>query len=235
MLQASLTGEVGALSVRVELAIEPGPQLLIGPNGSGKTSVLLMLLGVLPVREGRVALSGDSLLDTSRGIDVPVERRGISYVPQDYGLFPHLNVAQNLAFPLSGDRAIAERVAAALSEFGLTELARRSVRELSGGERQSVALARALIAESRALLLDEPLSALDVGARRRVRRRLVDELRRLALPSLIVTHDLADALEFDAPVVVLESGKVVQRGRLDELRAHPATEFVAEFTALTRT
>ncbi len=229
-LSATLAGRVGELEIQVELRAADGPLVLIGPNGAGKTSVLLMLLGVLPVARGRVTVGDEVLLDTATGRDLPAEARALGYVPQNYGLFPHLDVAENVAFSL-GRAARREQVAvrAALAEFELTELALRSVAELSGGERQRVALARAFVARSRALFLDEPLSALDVGARRRVREVLVGILRKWNEPCVIVTHDPADAIALGHRIAVIEAGRVSQTGTWKELSAAPASDFVAEF------
>ena len=166
-----------------------------------------------------------------------MEQRQLGYVPQGYALFPHLTVRQNIAFALgsaarAGDRRIqAQRTAAVLGELALEALADRYPATLSGGERQRVALARALSVRPRALLLDEPLAALDVSARREVRVFLASVLARLGLPCLIVTHDPDDAQALAHQILVLEAGRVVQSGTWESLRAAPASRFVAELTS----
>ncbi|KYF63548.1 molybdenum ABC transporter ATP-binding protein [Sorangium cellulosum] len=242
-LRARVTARIGRLRLDAELETGRGTLALVGPNGSGKTSLLSLLLGVLPVERGRVDVGGAVLLDTEAGVDVPVEERGIGYVPQDYALFPHLTVRENVAFAVrssasrrSGvDRAArAERVDAMLHELGVAALAHRRTQALSGGEKQRVALARALSVGPRALLLDEPLAALDVHSRREVRTFLAETLRALALPTVVVTHDAADARLLAHRVAVLEAGRVTQAGTWDELAARPASRFVEELVASAR-
>jgi molybdate transport system ATP-binding protein len=232
-LHARLSGRRGALRIELELRCEHAPLVLVGPNGAGKTSVLRMLLGAPSPDSGTIVLDGRTLFDAAQRIDVPIERRGLGYVPQGYALFPHLSALDNvaLAFALreqGGTRdAQRERARALLARFDAERLADRKPRALSGGEQQRVALARALAAEPRALLLDEPLAALDALARRELRARLADDLARLDLPTVIVTHDPADALALGSQIAVLEAGRIVQHGTPDELRSQPATPFVA--------
>ncbi|WP_437578721.1 ATP-binding cassette domain-containing protein [Sorangium sp. So ce887] len=239
-LRARVTARIGRLHLDAELETGRGTLALVGPNGSGKTSLLSMLLGVLPVERGRVEVGGAVLLDTRAGIDVPVEERGIGYVPQDYALFPHLSVRENVEFAVRSaasrrrGAARAERVDAMLHELGIAALAHRRTQTLSGGEQQRVALARALSVSPRALLLDEPLAALDVHSRREVRAFLADYLRALALPTIVVTHDAADARLLGQRIAVLEAGRVTQAGTWEELAARPASPFVEELVASAR-
>jgi molybdate transport system ATP-binding protein len=230
-LEVELRGTIGDLSIELALTVSGGPTVMVGPNGAGKTSALMMILGALAPAQGRVALDGVVVFDRARGVDLPVERRGIGYLPQRDVLFPHLDVLGNVAYGLAGwPRAERTRRAlATLGELGLEALAARRPDQLSGGEAQRVALARALAAAPRALLLDEPLAALDVSLRREVRGFVAAHLRRLAIPTLIVTHDRADAEAFDGDVIVVERGRVAQRGRLPELAAGPQTDFVRQF------
>lgn len=234
-LEARLRARVGSLQVDVALDTGPGTLVLVGPNGAGKSTVLSLLLGALRVEEGRVAVGGEVLLDTALGVEVPLEHRRLGYVPQDYALFPHLTVAENLAFALASgpgalDRAGRDqRVVELLGELALGVFRDRRPETLSGGERQRVAIARALAASPRALLLDEPLAALDVHARADVRRFLRDTLERLALPTVLITHDAADARLLGHRVAVLEAGGVTQVGPWQALVEGPATPFVASF------
>jgi molybdate transport system ATP-binding protein len=194
--------------------------------------LLELVLGARPAEHGRIAIGSEVLLDTERGFELPLEQRRLGYVPQDYALFPHLSVRDNVSFALGSARKVSsaklrERVAAALSDLDLLALADRSVQGLSGGERQRVALARALVIEPRALLLDEPLSALDVHARREVRALLASHLQRLGLPTWVVTHDAEDARVLGQRIAVLEAGRIVQVGSYEELAGNPGSRFVA--------
>ena len=233
-LEADLRGRAGSLDLDLRLSLERGPLVLAGPNGAGKTSALLLLLGLLPPRAGRLLLDGRTLFDSERGVDVPAEERRLGYVPQDYALFPHLDVHENIRFGLDGrlSRAqAASRAHAAAEELGVRHLEERRPGSLSGGERQRVALARALATDPKALLLDEPLAALDAGARRQVREFLASRLRDLRIPAIVVTHDAADAAALGPRVAVLEKGTIVQVGSLAELRERPASGFIAHFSA----
>ena len=226
---------LGSLQLDVDLRGGDVPLALVGPNGSGKTSLLRIVAGALPARQTEIEVGGEPLVSSRRGIRLPVERRRVGYVPQGFGLFPHLRVIDNVAFGLSTgaerqNRHGRKRTALAmLQQLDCAELADRMPTDLSGGERQRVALARALVTKPRLLLLDEPLSALDVGARGKVRRFLAERLRDLPCPTLVVTHDARDVAALAAQVCVLEGGRIRQRGTLADLRTAPATSFVAEF------
>jgi molybdate transport system ATP-binding protein len=233
-LQARLSARVGDLVIDVTLDTAPGTLVVIGPNGAGKTSLLSLLLGVLPVAAGRIDVGG-ALLDTERGIDVPPELRRLGYVPQDYALFPHKNVLQNVEFALACSAHATTRedrrrhAEDLLAEFGIAAVAGRRPADLSGGEKQRVALARALAVRPRALLFDEPLAALDVHSRAEVRAVLAAYIARVALPTLVVTHDARDARVLGDRLLVLEGGRVTQTGTWDELRSRPASGFVESF------
>ncbi len=197
---------------------------LVGPSGAGKTSVLRVIAGLARPDAGRVELDGETWVDVERGIFLSPERRRVGLVFQEYALFPHLSVRQNVAF---GGK---ERVDDLLERFRLTKLTAARPRELSGGERQRVALARALAREPGVLLLDEPLSALDAHTKATVRVELEELLRSLELPTLIVTHDYEDAAALAETVGVLVEGRLRQVGAPEELVARPADPFVASFT-----
>ena len=201
--------------------------MLVGPNGAGKTQTLMMILGATRPSRGRVTLDGRPLFDDERGVDLPVEQRRIGFLPQRYALFPHLDVLSNVGYGIAAPSRDERRRLARemLRELDAEALATRRPAELSGGETQRVALARALASRPRALLLDEPLAALDVSLRRDMRRFLAERLRAWSLPTVVVTHDRADAEALDGEVVVLEAGAVVQRGRLAELAARPGHPF----------
>jgi molybdate transport system ATP-binding protein len=197
---------------------------LVGPSGAGKTSVLRVIAGLARPDSGRVELDGETWVDAARGVFAAPEQRRVGLVFQEYALFPHLSVRQNVAF---GGR---ERVDDLLERFRIAHLAASRPRELSGGERQRVALARALAREPGVLLLDEPLSALDAHTKATVRVELEELLRGLELPALIVTHDYEDAAALAETVGVLVEGKLRQIGAPEELVSRPADPFVASFT-----
>ncbi len=235
-LSVDFEGRVGPLALRAAFDTSRGTVVLTGPNGAGKTSVLLMLLGALTPERGSVRLNGSTLFDAERGVNLAVEARSIGYVPQSYGLFPHLSAAGNVEFALACKkpalprRERQQRTRALLSELGLLELAAQRPHSLSAGERQRVALARAMASEPKALLLDEPFAALDIGTRRKLRVLLREHLERLSLPTVVVSHDAEDARALGRQIAVIEGGSVVQVGSWSELETAPASHFVRELT-----
>jgi molybdate transport system ATP-binding protein len=187
---------------------------LIGPSGSGKSTLLKALAGLLPDARGHLRVDGATLLDSAQHIDLPARERGIGFVFQDYALFPHMTVFQNLMFGVHrmGTRASAadqQRVTALLEQFGLMSFRDAQPRHLSGGQRQRVALARALAPQPRLLLLDEPLSALDIPLRERLRSELAELLERVQVPVLLVTHDPQDVRALTQAAIQLDQGRVV--------------------------
>jgi molybdate transport system ATP-binding protein len=213
-------------SFRLELALAVGRETfaLVGPSGAGKTSVLRAVAGLVRPERGRIALNGRELLNTEAGIDRPPEERRVGFVFQEYALFPHMTVEQNVAYAGQG------RAAEVLERFRIAHLAKARPDELSGGERQRVGLARALARRPDVLLLDEPLSALDTHTRASVRAELRSILDHLDLPVLLVTHDFQDAAVLADRVAVLVEGRILQVGRPAELIASPSDVFVASFT-----
>lgn len=205
---------------------------LAGPSGAGKTTALRIVAGLGLPHRGRVACDGEVWLDTTRGVNLAPERRRCAYVFQDYALFDHLRAWQNVAYPLCGlPRARRRRRAYELLErFGMGARADAHPRTLSGGERQRVALARALARDPRAMLLDEPLSALDARTRGTAGRELAAVLRELGVPTLLVTHDFAEAASLGDEVGVIDAGRIVQRGTPSQLAMAPRSAFVADFT-----
>ena len=213
---------------RLEVALEVGAETvaLVGPSGAGKSTILRAIAGLLRPADGAVTVGEEVWLDTKTGIALPPERRSVGLVYQEYSLFPHMTVAENVAY---GGRA---HVGELLERFGLEQLARARPGALSGGERQRVALARALAREPRVLLLDEPLAALDTQTRAALRAELGERLGQLGLPTLLVTHDYGDAAALADRVGVLVDGRIVQLGTPAELVAAPASPFVADFTGV---
>ena len=233
----SVAGRVrrGEFELDVGVRAEPGDVLaVLGPNGAGKSTLLRVVAGLLALDAGEVRL-GETVLDDGRNFVDPQQRR-VGVVFQDHRLFPHLRVLDNVAF---GARARGVRAAPArsgaqdwLGRLGLADLARRFPRELSGGQAQRVALARALACEPDALLLDEPLAALDVQTRAEVQGELRRHLGAFAGPTLIVTHDPIEALLLAGRIVVLERGGVVQEGSPAEITSRPLTPYVAQLVGM---
>lgn len=227
--------ELGPMRIDVELEGGPDPVALIGPNASGKTSILRIMAGLLRPAHAEVVVGERTLCSTRGGVDLPAHERRIGYVPQGSGLFPNLCALDNVAFGLSvrrprKPRAERRRLAlATMRQLGCAHLAERWPGELSGGERQRVAVARALAIRPSLLLLDEPLAALDATARRSVRAFIALHLREAACPSILVTHEPRDVLALDATIIALEAGRIVQRGTFNELSDAPATAFVEAF------
>jgi molybdate transport system ATP-binding protein len=233
VLRVEANTRLGTLELDVELSAGSGKCLaLAGPSGAGKSSLLRVIAGLLRPGAGRVECAGTVWLDTTTGVNLPPEERRCGYVFQDYALFPHLSAWKNVAYPLR-DQPRAERrrqAVALLDRFGLADLADASPSTLSGGERQRVALARALALKPSALLLDEPLSALDTRTRAGAARELGAVLRDSGVPALLVTHDFTEAALLGDEVGVIDNGRVVQQGTAAELAASPASAFVADFT-----
>jgi ABC-type sulfate/molybdate transport systems ATPase subunit len=229
-LRLDFTHPLRSFDASVSLAVEEGVTVaLVGPSGAGKTTVLRVVAGLLRPHRGIVALGNRTWLDTSAGIDIPPERRGVGYLFQEFALFPHLDVLANVRFGARPGSPVDEL----LERFRIAHLARARVRELSGGERQRVALARALAFQPGVLLLDEPLSALDAHTKAAVRIELHELLDDLALPTILVTHDFEDAAALADTVGVIVEGRVLQTGTAAELVAAPADPFVAGFTGAT--
>jgi molybdate transport system ATP-binding protein len=202
---------------RLDLAFEaptPGVIALFGRSGCGKTTVVDLIAGLRPADAGRIEVDGATLLDTARGIAVPAERRRVGYVFQDGRLFPHLDVRGNLEYGWRRNRDGAARVGCdeVVTLPGLEALLGRRVQQLSGGEKQRVALGRALLAQPRLLLLDEPLAALDQARREEVLPYLERLRDQLALPMLLVTHDYDEVLRLATHVVLMDGGRLLAQG-----------------------
>jgi molybdate transport system ATP-binding protein len=233
-LKARLKVNRGAFSLEVQLDIDQGETVaVLGPNGAGKTTLLRSLAGLVPV-EGRVELAGEVLEDSALRLRVPTEHRHVGLVFQDHVLFPHMSVLDNVAFGLRAQRRRdAKQIAHQwLERAGLADKASSMPNDLSGGQAQRVALLRTLATEPRLLLLDEPLSALDVTIRAEVRRELSRHLGSFGGVRLLVTHDPLEAIALADRLVVLENGRVVQSGTPDEVTARPRSRFVADLAGV---
>ena len=216
----------------LSFTVESGRILaLLGPSGCGKTTTLRLIAGFETPDQGRIAIAGQTVADADRGIHVEPEARGVGVVFQDYALFPHLTIAQNVGFGLertsrSERRA---RVAQVLDLVSLTDFAERYPHELSGGQQQRVAVARALAPAPALILLDEPFSNLDADLRAQMRDEVEKILRATGTTAIFVTHDQEEAFTIADQVGVLDQGRLEQVGAPEVIYHNPATPFVAEF------
>ena len=206
---------------------------LLGPSGCGKTTTLRLIAGLERPDQGEILLGSRLLSSAVTGLFVPPERRGMGMVFQSYAIWPHMTVFENVAFPLRELRCprpeIRERVMAILTTVGLGGLSDRPAPMLSGGQQQRVALARALVSNPQVLLLDEPLSNLDARLREEMRFELRDMQARLGITSIFVTHDQAEAMTLSDRIIVMNSGRVEQEGRPEDVYQRPSTRFVMDF------
>jgi molybdate transport system ATP-binding protein len=234
-LEADFTLRQGGFGLELQLAAGAGETVvLVGPSGSGKSTALRAVAGLARPRTGRIAVAGRAVFDRARGIDLPPWKRRVGVVFQDYALFPHLTVAQNVCYGLRGRKDARARAGEWLESLAIAGLASRKPGQLSGGQQQRVALARAAAADAEVLLLDEPFGSLDAATRRSVRGELRRFLQRAAgeagRTTVLVTHDYLDALTLGDRIVVLEGGRITQEGRRDEVLRRPRTPFLAELT-----
>ena len=235
-LDARFTLGIGELHLDIDLQIPNGSIIaILGPNGAGKTTLLRALCGLIGIDHGRILLDDATLDDTDANVHVPAERRGVGMMFQGLQLFPNMSVLENVAFgPRSQGvgREVARREAGAwLDRLGLGDVGTRRPTQLSGGQAQRIALARALAIAPSMVLLDEPLAALDAETRTGLRPELRDHLRALDVPTVIVTHDIIDAQVIADGVVVLEQGRITQRGTVEEVAADPGSPYVAELVS----
>ncbi|HXW76630.1 MAG TPA: ABC transporter ATP-binding protein [Candidatus Eremiobacteraceae bacterium] len=216
----------------VDLSVGCETVALVGRSGSGKTTTLRAVAGLLQPDEGTITLAGRALFDRERRVALAPEARRVGLLFQDYALFPHLSVEENVSFGLfrvaRADRPRA--VSDALRLVGLAGYERARPHTLSGGERQRVALARAVVTRPDALLLDEPLAALDVESRARIRMELRALLKEVGIPSIVVSHDFDDARVLGDRIAAMHDGRIVQIGSAVALAAFPADAFVARLT-----
>lgn len=230
MLRASIrAGHAGGFALEVDFDADAGTTILFGASGSGKTTVLRAIAGFLRPTSGRVTIGDSVLFDSATGVDVPVHQRRVGYLGQDLALFPHMTVEQNIAYGLDAvDRSARDvRVREMLERFNIAGLGRRKPAQLSGGEQQRVALARCLATAPRALLLDEPLSALDHGTQTLIMEDLRAWNRRDPIPIVYVTHSHREAFELGQQILVLDRGRIEARGTPHDVLDAPARFGVA--------
>jgi len=216
----------------VDLSIRQGElHTLLGPSGCGKTTLLRLVGGFLTPAEGRILLDGTDITALAP------EKRNMGIVFQNYALFPNLTVEENVAYGLKlrrvGAALIRERVAQQLELVGLWEYRSRRIQELSGGQQQRVAVARALAPDPKVLLLDEPMSNLDVSLRLRMREELREIQRKVGVTTLFITHDQQEALAISDTVSVMNAGRIEQTGTPREVYERPQTDFAATFVGRT--
>lgn len=237
MIEIKLKKIFPNLSIDVSTHFQPSITVIAGRSGSGKSTILKMIAGFAEPSEGYVSLSGKYVYHRAQRINIYPEHRKIGYVPQHFLLFPHLSVFDNVAFGLKQLKHtksyISKKVEETMELCNIKHLFKRYPHDLSGGEKQRVALSRAIVTHPSVLLLDEPFSALDIQTKRFIRSEVLDILQAASIPSIVVTHDPMDALTFGKQVYIMEQGKLIQKGPFAELRKNPRTRFVAEFTGLT--
>ena len=234
-LQVRLRKHLSNFQLDVEWQAGDGVAVLFGPSGAGKTVTLQCLAGLMRPDAGRVVVDGRVLFDAEAGVSVPPQQRRVGYVFQGYALFPHLTVAGNVGFGLR-DRPRAERqrrTEEVMARLGIEDLADRYPGALSGGQRQRVALGRALAPDPALLLLDEPLSALDLPLRRALRDELRAILAAWGTAAVVVTHDFTEAYRLGDRIVVYEDGRVIQAAPRSELLWQPASRAVARVMGLS--
>jgi iron(III) transport system ATP-binding protein len=209
---------------------------LLGPSGCGKTTTLMSIAGLHGIDAGLIRVGGIIFTSKSDGIFLPPEKRDIGMVFQSYAIWPHMTVAQNVAYPLEIRKLprpeIDERVADVLKLVGLTEMAQKLATQLSGGQQQRAALARAIVSRPRLLLFDEPLSNLDLKLREQMRVELKRIQHEVGITSIYVTHDQAEALVMSDDIIVMSKGRIEQKGPPHEVYAHPANAYVSGFIGI---
>ncbi|HUK20054.1 MAG TPA: ABC transporter ATP-binding protein [Gemmatimonadales bacterium] len=237
MLSVQAVKRFGAFSLEVALNAVPGETLMVvGESGAGKSTLLRILAGLVQPDQGCIAAGEVVLFDDQTRTDLPAWQRPIGYVPQDYALFPHLTVFENVAFGLrasgQANARIGPKVRDLLGRFGIADLAGRHAREISGGQAQRVALARALVLDPEILLLDEPLAALDLATQQALRGELRRLLADLPCISIYVTHQPLEAMVLGTRIAAIEHGRITQIGTRDELLRRPRSSYVAAFLGI---
>jgi molybdate transport system ATP-binding protein len=221
MIEVDVSSRVGALDVQAKFATDAHVTALFGRSGAGKSTLVNMIAGLLRPARGRIAVDGRVLFDSAAGVDVPIHQRRVGYVFQEGRLFPHLSVKQNLMYGRSRDAEGEPPTSQIVALLGLDQLLNRRPGDLSGGEKQRVAIGRALLAAPRVLLMDEPLAALDAQRKSEILdyvERLREEMR---LPIVYVSHAVDEVVRIADSVVLLASGKVVAAGSVEDVMGRP--------------
>ncbi len=231
MLDISLRKRLPGFRVEVDLSMDDELLVLFGPSGAGKSLVLKMISGIIAPDEGRVAAGGATLFDSSANVNLPMRVRRVGHLFQDYALFPHMTVYENIAYGIAGKdgEEVRKKVGELLSVMRLTGLEKRCPHELSGGQKQRTALARTLAAGPRVLLLDEPFSALDYQVREKLRADLLNIHLMYPMTTVLVTHDLEEAFMLGKRIAVINNGSIEQAGTQEDVFYRPLTRNVARF------
>jgi molybdate transport system ATP-binding protein len=234
---ARVVTHIGDFGIDAQFEARPGETVaLLGPNGAGKSTVLKAIAGLVPIEDGCIRIDSTPVDEPASGTFIPPEHRRVGMVFQDYLLFPHMTVRQNIAFGRKSLKMPTNKFNdddTWIHALDLTDLLDRKPEQISGGQAQRVALARALATNPRALLLDEPLAALDAATKQSVRGELRQFLQRFEHGSLLVTHDPLDALVLADRIVVLEDGRVTQVGPTAEVASQPRTDYLAALLGVT--
>lgn len=232
MLDIDIEKRLKDFHLRVAFGVGDELVALFGPSGAGKSLTLHCIAGLLRPDRGRIAINGQAVFDSAQGLHMPPQKRHVGYVFQNYALFPHLSVEDNIAYGLHYLRLEERRAKTAemVRVMRLKGLEKRRPAELSGGQQQRVALARALVTDPAVLLLDEPFSALDSIIRGRLWAELPHLLRPLGRTIILVTHNLEEAYTLSDKIVIYDAGRVLQVGHRDEVIHQPRTRTVARFT-----
>ncbi|WP_202079132.1 ABC transporter ATP-binding protein [Caldalkalibacillus salinus] len=234
MLTCNIRKELRDFELDIEFTIGKETLVIVGHSGCGKSTTLRAIAGLIRPDQGEITIGDQFLFSHDKKINMIPEEREIGFLFQNYALFPHLTVYENVGFGLAARHIPPaeqkKRVEEQLALVGMTEYIDNMPDELSGGQQQRVALARALVLEPKILLLDEPLSALDVTTRDRVRRELKKTLSLLNIPAVVVTHDYEDAISLGQRILVMDEGKIIQEGTSQELIQAPRSSFVADFS-----
>lgn len=230
-LLVDIEKRLDTFTLRVQFEAEHGATALLGASGCGKSVTLQCIAGIMTPDRGRIVLDGETLFDSERRVNLPPQRRCVGYLFQQYALFPNMTVQQNILCGIrTGSRAEKQRAAAEqLRRFRLDGLEKRYPSQLSGGQAQRVALARILASQPRAILLDEPFSALDAKIRQQMREELKKIQSDLGITVVFVTHDQEEAMSLSHRIVVMNKGKFEQIGTPTEIYDKPATRHVASF------
>ena len=231
-LEVQIEKRLGSYTLSLDFSCDAEPLAVLGPSGAGKSMTLRCIAGLEQPDRGRIALGGKVLFDSSRRINRASRARRIGLLFQHYALFPHMTAAENIGFGLAGlpEEERRSQIEKQITQTHLTGLESRYPRELSGGEQQRVALARAMAIEPDALLLDEPLSALDTYLRSQIERQLMETLAQFQKPALFVTHNMEEAYRIATNLLVLSKGRAVALGSKEEIFRHPPTKEVALLT-----
>jgi len=235
-LAADLEHRIGTFDLRVSFSLTSPWTVLFGPSGAGKSTILRIISGLIQPKNGKITLQNRAILDVKTGLSIPAGKRKIGYLTQQPALFPHMTTRRNVEFGLHAlsPEERSQRVSEMLRLFRVEELSERLPRELSGGEYQRVALARALAPEPKLLMLDEPFSGLDADLKESILKELTVWLAARGIPALYVSHDVAEAYQTAADVIVIENGRLEVQGPVHEVLAPRRERLLRQLGVVSR-